>query len=439
MSKYAKLTFFLTALALSCSLLVSAPSVQARSTGNIQLEVIYRKSEPDPLRTGEYADVWVKIKNTGNTKAEDVSLEFVPEFPFSLDPDKEAVKELGDMNPGVEYHAHYKIRVDENAVPGENDLKFKTKSDIAEITKTLPVQVRSRESVLSVERVGVEGGKIPPSKTRNVTLKLKNRADTYLRNIDSSLGLRPVSSETAEMEEEAEMLGTEEYQTAEEIPLITVGETTEKRIGKIAPGETKEVTFPVRAESDATEEAYKVPVEMRYEDEMGNTWQKIEFTGITVGGEPVVETGIADIDGYPVSDTSTEVSLRLVNRGLSEAKFLQAELLPHESYQVVGEPDVYVGHMQPDDFDSPSFTVYMEPDHERVEIPVELNYRDSEGNEVTEEQTVSFRTYTSGEISSLRVEEGGNALYYIVIILVIIGAVYLYRRRKKSKEKLLEE
>ncbi|MFP4116398.1 MAG: hypothetical protein ACLFTQ_04365, partial [Candidatus Aenigmatarchaeota archaeon] len=99
MSKYAKLTFFLTALALSCSLLVSAPSVQARSTANIQLEVIYRKSEPDPLRTGEYADVWVKIKNTGNTKAEDVSLEFVPEFPFSLDPDKEAVKELGDMNP----------------------------------------------------------------------------------------------------------------------------------------------------------------------------------------------------------------------------------------------------------------------------------------------------------------------------------------------------
>ena len=440
MNEYEKMTFLFVVFTLFCSFLIAVPGAEASTRSASHLEVIYRKSEPDPLRTGEYADVWVKIENTGSMEAEDVSLEFVPEFPFSLDPGKEAIREFGDINPGVEYHAHYKIRVDENAVPGENDLKFKTKSSIAEITKTVPVQVRSRESVLSVEEVEVEGGKIPPSKTRNVTLKLKNRADTYLRNIDISLGLRPVSSETAEMEAQAEMLGTQDYQAAEEIPLITVGETTEKRIGKIAPGEMKEVSFSVRAESDADEEAYKVPVEMRYEDEMGNTWQKMEFTGITVGGEPVIEAGIADIDGYPVSDTSKEISLRLVNRGLSEAKFLQVELLPHESYQVVGKPDVYIGHMQPDDFDSPSFTVYMEPGHEKVEIPVELNYRDSEGNEVTEEQTVSFRTYTSGEINDLRVGQSGNALYYIIIFLVIVGAVYLYRRRKKKKkEKLLEE
>lgn len=392
------------------------------------------------MMTGEYADVWVKVRNTGNSAAEDVSLEFVPEYPFSVDPDADTERFFGDIDPGDEYHARFKIRVDENAVPGENELKFRTDTRNARIIRKLDVQVRSRESVLTVEDVEIEDDKIPPSKTKDVTFTFRNRADIYMRNIDVSLGLRPATADTMQMDSEAQMLGTADFDDIEEIPMITVGSTTQKRIGRIGPGEEKEVTFPIKAESDADEEAYKVPLGFNYEDEMGNKWQKIEYTGLTVGGEPQLEMGFANIDEMPVPGTTRDVSLRIVNRGLSEGKFLEIELLPHESYEVVGEPDTYIGHMQPDDFDSPSFDIYINPDSELVEIPVELDYRDSEGNVITEQQTVTFRTYSREEIDRLGLDEESSMLIYVIVLILIIGLFYYYRRRKKEKRRdLLED
>lgn len=403
------------------------------------LDVIYRKAEPDPLRTGEYANVWVKVRNKGRSKARNVTLEFVPEYPFSVDPDADTTRNFGDIDPGDEYHARYKVRVDENAVTGENDLKFRTSTEIATITRELPVEVRSRESVLSVENVQIDDDKIPPSQTRDVTFTFRNRADIYMRNIDVSLGLRPAGSGELEMDPTAQMLGTADFDEIEEIPLITVGSTTQKSIGRIAPGEEKEVSFPIRAESDADEEAYKVPIGLKYEDEMGRQWQKIEYTGITVGGEPILETGFANINDHPLQDTTRDVSIRLVNRGLSEAKFLEIELLPHESYEVLGEPDVYIGHMQPDDYDSPTFTMHIEPGHDYVEIPIELDYRDSEGNTIVENRTVTFRTYTQRELDRFQLEEDGRGVFYVILIVVIVAAVYFYRKKNKKKKKMLLE
>ena len=97
MNEYEKMTFLFVVFTLFCSFLIAVPGAEASTRSASHLEVIYRKSEPDPLRTGEYADVWVKIENTGSMEAEDVSLEFVPEFPFSLDPGKEAIREFEDL------------------------------------------------------------------------------------------------------------------------------------------------------------------------------------------------------------------------------------------------------------------------------------------------------------------------------------------------------
>ncbi len=435
------------------SILALTPGAEAFRGDAANLEIIYRKSDPEPLITGEYADVSVKVRNKGTAKAEDVSLELIPEFPFSVDIDKDTSKYFGDIYPGEEYHANFKIRVDRNAVPGENNLKFRTESEIATITRTVPVEVRTREAVLSVENVKVEGGRIPPGKNRDVTLTLKNRADTHLRSVGVSLGLKPEGVEEAGMDIQAEFFGMEDFETTEEIPLITVGQTTEERISQIAPGEEKDVTFSIRAEHDADEKTYKVPIALRFEGEryrknretgqwemFTETFHNQEFTGIRVGGKPILGVGFAGADDYPIGGTKRDVSIEIINRGFSEAKFLDIELLPHGSYEIIDEPGMYIGHMSSDDYDSPSFEMYLNPEYDEVEIPVELKYKDNEENIIVENQTVGFKTYTWDELDRLGVEREDGILIYVVILIVFLAALYYYRRHcKKKKESLLEE
>ncbi len=394
------------------------------------LDVSIVKTEPVPMMKGEYADVWVEVRNRGNRVAEDVELELVPEYPFDVDPDKDLTRDFGKIEVGDEYQAKFTVRVDDNAVSGENSLKFRTRSSIATITKELPVDIRTREAVLAVEEVNVEDGLIAPSMTKDVELKIRNLATSYMRNIDVSLELGGTSSEVGDFGEVE----------TDEIPLITAGRTTEKRISNIAPGETESVVFPVKADADADERAYKVPIGLSYEDEMGNSFEKSEFTGIIVGGEPQIESGLSNIDDYPVAGNMRDVSLRLVNRGLSKAKFLEMELGEDESFEVVGSSDVYVGDMDPDDFDSSSFDIFIEEGVETVSIPIYLEYRDSEGNVLEDEQVVEFRTYTEEELDRLGLlDEGGGIIGVVVFVLIVVGGVYFYKKRKKKTKSILDE
>ena len=414
---------------------VAQTTGQTTSRRGANLQLILIGTEPVPLMKGEYADVRVKLRNTGYSKAKNVELEYVPEYPFSIDPDRDKTKYFGDIEQGEEYHARFQVRVDDNAVSGEHDLKFRTSTEVATRSHNVPVDVRTREAVISVEEVSVEDDLIPPSMTKEVSLEISNLADSTMRNIDISLGLRPEAGSPEEAQ-----FGMEGMDTGEEIPLITVGETTEKRISSIAPKETSKVTFPVKADSDADEKAYKVPIGLRYEDEMGNEFQKLEYTGITVGGIPELETGIASIDEYPVSGEVRDVSIRMINRGLSKAKFVKMEVLEHESFEVIGERDEYIGEMEPDDYDSSSFKIYIEEGVEEVEIPLSLEYRDSEGNVMEEEQTVSFGTYDREYLESIGlIEDGRGVLTALLIVIAIVVLVIIYRKKKNRRKSLLEE
>ena len=53
--------------------------------------------EPDPAEAGRYVTVRFKIENSGAENAEDITVELLPEYPFSLDPGEGAVKYIGSV------------------------------------------------------------------------------------------------------------------------------------------------------------------------------------------------------------------------------------------------------------------------------------------------------------------------------------------------------
>jgi len=79
--------------------------------------------EPDPVGPGKNVDVRFKFDNNGTDEARNIEVEILPEYPFSLNPGRGAVRNIGTMQSrqagDVGVIVKYKLRVDKNAVEGE--------------------------------------------------------------------------------------------------------------------------------------------------------------------------------------------------------------------------------------------------------------------------------------------------------------------------------
>lgn len=119
---------------LTISTLVEGAGVFNTSKGVAFSGISYLKAtlvnqDPSEANPGEYVNLLFKIENRGTEKAENATLELVPEFPFSLDPGINATQELGTIN-GLQsgnnaFFVKYKLKVDKDAVNGDNEIKLK--------------------------------------------------------------------------------------------------------------------------------------------------------------------------------------------------------------------------------------------------------------------------------------------------------------------------
>ncbi|UZE93809.1 MAG: hypothetical protein IB618_03515 [Candidatus Pacearchaeota archaeon] len=93
------------------------------------LDVTLLNQDPYPAQPDNYVDLIFKIENEGGSEAEDVLVELLPEYPFSLDPGVSAIKRIGLIR-GSQYGAEavfvkYRVRVDKDAIDGENGIKLR--------------------------------------------------------------------------------------------------------------------------------------------------------------------------------------------------------------------------------------------------------------------------------------------------------------------------
>jgi hypothetical protein len=98
-------------------------------TGISYLRATLVNQDPSPADPGGYVEVLFKIENRGTKNADNASLELIPEYPFSLDPGVSAVTNLGTIN-GLQigdnaFLVRYKLKVDKDAVNGDNEIKLK--------------------------------------------------------------------------------------------------------------------------------------------------------------------------------------------------------------------------------------------------------------------------------------------------------------------------
>ncbi len=403
------------------SILVFILAVQAANatltstTGS--LKIISLKYEPYPVEPGEYFDMWIKLENSGVAEAKNVSFEIKENFPFSVD--EETIKTVGRLDVGDEVVLKYKIRVDEDAVEGENDLwgRYCVRNGLC-INHNFNVTIRTSDAIIAVADVKAEPSEIAPGEEALVKITLNNIADSLMKNIRVKLDLY-------------EKLTTSTSITFNELPFTPIGSTNELSLKKLQKGESEDITFKLIVDPDAEPGIYKIPVILSYSDEIGTNYTRNYITALLVNDKPKVYSMVEMSEIYQGGGAGI-IDIKFINKGLTDVKFLDVELKETEDYKLLSSPKVYIGNLNSDDYETAEYKILVKKTRaEKLNLSAHIVYRDAVNNEYEEDIIIPLILYNAKYNGN-----GGIGFGSILFILIIIGAgIFLFKRWKRKKKK----
>lgn len=215
------------------------------------------------------------------------------------------------------------------------------------------------------------------------------------------------------------------------LPFIPVG-SSEDSADRIRKSEVQTFTFNVRASPDAKPGDYKIPFTIGAQN---LTQAKKGALGIRVTGNSILSFSVnAD---KPVVGERSKLTLKVVNSGLTGARFVYLKVLP-DGLTLLSEDQVYIGTINSDDFESTSFDVLFTKEHPHLTLLI--TYKDFNNKDQTQTEDLSPIVYTPERALQLGVIKKDNTFWYVltIIVLIILWMIWrAYRKRqrlKKSKE-----
>ncbi|MBS3131417.1 COG1361 S-layer family protein [Candidatus Woesearchaeota archaeon] len=395
---------------------MGASAAYAKDKLSASHDIVVRliSQEPDPVRPGEFVDVRFKLDNNGTGMAENVQVEILPEFPFSLySGDK--IADIGTMQSRQRDEngaiVKFRLKVDEQAVEGENDIRirFRVNKEAWIGPKEFKVDVQTPDAILAVDAASVDNGFLEPGKEGKLTINLANKADSMLRGIKVQLALT-------------------------DMPFVTVGSSNEKSAYQMDGGKSQNFDFNLLAEPEAISGVYNLPIKIDYLDEVGNSYSKEQTVGIIIGAKPDVTVTLDDSEVF-MEDTAGEVTVKVVNKGVTDIKFANLKLSESEEFRIISNSEVYLGNIDSDDFETASFKIFAEKKGKKsIKLPLTLEYKDANNNEYSRNIELSMSLYTSSEAKKLGLKEGNGFVGTSIAIAIIAAGLIgyrLYRKRKK--------
>jgi hypothetical protein len=386
---------------------------------NAAIKIDSLKYEPYPVEAGSYFKLWIKVENFGNEQTDDASFILEPRFPFSLDSNEAAERNLGQLDVAEEVVLEYLVRVDHNAIQGDNELEFKfTANGMAWITHTFNIYIRTHDTMLNVEDVSVNPQEVGPGEVFTLDIKLRNMADSVIKDLRAELELtrRDVLSASVEYSE---------------LPFTPIGSTNLLMAKRINPLEQKIFSFELRVDPDAEPKVYRIPLTLSYSDDLGNETIEESTVAVVVSMEPNVMVNLDDKSVYQ-SNSKGDVSIGVYNTGVSSVKFASLELKETQDYEILSNPIIYLGNIDSDDYETADFNIYT--NKEDPGLLFELRYKDEFNKEYIKSGELSLNTYSSEEAKRYGFVQGkNNSWVFLVILVLAIGGWFWFKKYKKKK------
>ncbi len=403
-----------------------AGTVKAESTFP-QITVTLINQEPDPVAPGNTVEARFRIENAGAGPAPDVEIKLVPNYPFSFYGQEEQVKSIGTLTGyqtgDVGVKEKWKLLVDTGAATGDNAIEFWYRINKAAWTKSgdFTIAVKSREAVLAINQVKTVPESIVPGTKTKVSFVLENLADNTLVDIKLNLEiLTEVSTATAV--------------TFRELPFTPLGSGNEKTLKRLFKGESAEISFDIFTDADADSKVYKVPYILTYSDSSGTNFTREGIVGLLVESEPDVSVNIDKTEIYSAG-AKGKVEIKLVNKGFSDIKFLDVKLGAGRDYEMLSNPEVYIGKLDSDDYETAEYSIMVSKDaKDKIILPLQVEYRDANGHFFKKEIALELKLFSGAELKQ-RTNGKSSPILIIIILVVIVAGVFIYRRVRKRKKK----
>ncbi|MEW6062869.1 MAG: hypothetical protein AB1571_00655 [Nanoarchaeota archaeon] len=353
------------------------------------------------IMPGNYFNVQFNVVN-GGSQLNNVSFEIDEGSSFSVKGDRKINYNL--LMPYQTVTLNYNLKADSDAKTGYKAISLKASTSNDSSEKTFNVYVSGIESTLSISSVKSEPEKLVPGESSSVKINVRNKASYSLKNVNLKL----------------------DFSNSPFAPINSVGE---KNIDEISDESSEEVTFTIITLADAKTGVYKVPLFITYFDEFGRAYNESSIISLIVGAEPNLEISIEE--NKLVVERPSTISLKLINNGLSDVKFLSIRLEPGD-YEILSNENLYIGNIDSDDYENIEFK--LNPKNQNIVIPLTLIFKDANNEDYTKTAFVSARVYSASEAKAMGLIQSNNRLY-IIFGVIFVFAIYLFYRRIKKKRK----
>ncbi len=391
-----------------------------------ELVVTYMSQDPDPVEPGGYIELKFKIENEGAEAAENVLVEIIPEYPFSLDAGEKAVKGIGIIRgrqTGSDaFIVKFKLKVDKDAVSGDNTIDIKYSSDNTGWVKLENniVNIRSKFAILSITDIKSEPEIIKPGEIAKLAITFENMADALLKNIKVNLLLYKAHQTTTAV-------------VYQEQPFTPIKSSNEKTLRNLERGEKAEINFDLMADPDAEAGVYKIPLIVTYTDNTGKNFSISDnIIGLVIGDAPDLVIFI-ETSELKAAGTAGNVDIKFINKGTSDIKFLYVTLKESDNYNIISPENVYVGDIDSDDYESAEYKIYLKKARNgEVMIPLYIEYRDANNRLYKKNIGLPLKIISakmSGEGNG-----GSKVIGFLIIIAIVAAGIFIYRRRKRKKK-----
>ena len=227
-------------------------------------------------------------------------------------------------------------------------------------------------SALTISSVDVSPSEIAPGGTAEITIDLKNNFDRTLSDIEVYLDF-----------------------SSENLPLAPYGSGAEKSLEEIRSDKSKTIVFSVIALSDAKPGVYKIPAMITYTDNWTEV-KKSSLISLSINSNPMLY--ITSEDSVLIKGQSNALSIKIVNKGLSDVKLLTVRLNEVIGINMLSQQEIYIGELSSDNFDSAEFRIFVSNNAPGIlNVPVELEYRDATDNELKDTKNLDINAYHKHE------------------------------------------
>jgi len=219
------------------------------------------------------------------------------------------------------------------------------------------------------------------------------------------------------------------------LPFAPFDSSTDFSIDEIREDKIKNARFKLIVLNDAQPTIYKIPIKISYsEEDSSEIITKTSLISLKVVSKPIL--GINKEKYLLLKGEVNDLSIKIVNKGLSNVRFLELEIQPSNNFQLLTTNKVYIGDLDSDDFDSVTMNlVISENSPNRINVPLVMKYKDPLNKEYIENVSLQFEVYERKKAIELGLIKKSYTKEILILIIILIVFYFLYKYIKRRLKK----